>query len=227
MVRNSKLYLIDCKKAPSLFQKAEKSIHVTEEGIEDMETYTFWLPKEKGLEVYHKTGYSYTINTYKRCLEKISNETGGLDVVNYFQISQKEHGKREMIEESERIHQKIMMWAFDQEGNYDGTLDISSISEDVDTPKGDKTKKDGFIEYINTVTYLYQNNIPYLKIVNNRMDWNQTSDKNKQISNDEKLESYVRLASDIAKLKLTHLKAFKFAMKSYEWIYVSVDHTSE
>lgn len=100
-----------------------------------------------------------------------------------------------MVDESERIFQKIMICAFDEEGNYDGNIDLtmSVVSEESESSK-DKPTKDGFIEYINTVTYMHKENIPVLKIINNRMDWKpgNNSEENKVIKNDDEFGNYVK-----------------------------------
>jgi hypothetical protein len=67
---------------------------VTDQEIEDFKVFTFWLPKDKSTAVYNKVGHSYSINTYIRKLESITNTPDkGLDVRNYYQVIQKEHGK--------------------------------------------------------------------------------------------------------------------------------------
>jgi hypothetical protein len=221
-------------------QKADKAIYVTDEEFDNLSVFTFWLPKDKGSAVYTKNGYSYSINTYTRRVERISNSAGtGLDVEDNIQVIQKEHSKKEIVEEAERVCQKIMLWAFDEEGNFDGTLDISQMTEGVDDPKG-KTKKDGFIEYINTVTLknkydpkyennkeeevVWENKISHLKIINNRMDWkpDYESDKNKLISNDEKYENYLGISSKFVSQPSSHLHLLRHPLKSYEWIYLTL-----
>lgn len=132
---------------------------------------------------------------------------------------------KEVIEESERIFQKIMMWAFDEEGNYDGNIDMSMsvVSEDSEGSK-EKSTKDGFIEYINTVTYMHKDNIPVLKVINNRMDWKPgNSEENKVITNDDELENYIKWAFEMSRSTLNSLKLVKFPLRGYEWVYLVFD----
>lgn len=139
--------------------------------------------------------------------------------MDFVQLTQKEHGKKEIVYESPVLLQKIMLCAFDEDGNFDGTLDVSLMTEDAETPK-DKQMKDGFIEYINTITYIHENGLPKLKILNNRMDWNKQKSESKEICNDEKLNSYFTIASKFTKLKSTQARMLKMNLKGYEWVYV-------
>lgn len=144
-----------------------------------MKIFTFWLPKVKGTDVYNKNGYSYCIHTYTKKLERLENNGAGLQCIDYLQITQKEHGKKEVVEESSNIFQKLMYCAFDESGNYDGILDTSSITEDEGSK--DTPKKDGFVEFLNTITYYEDSKIPKLKIMNNRQDYNDQKSENKII----------------------------------------------
>lgn len=118
--------------------------------------FTFWIPREKGPEVYSKFGDGHLIKMLTKKGEKITNGNDGLDVKHFYQIMQKEPQKRVEIDESLRLHKQVMICAFDEDGNYDATLDSSVLVDDEET-KSEKKGKDGFREYINTVIYLLGN----------------------------------------------------------------------
>lgn len=99
------------------------------------------------------------------------------------QVTLVEHGMPNVVDAGPIVIKKMTTCAFDEAGNFDSTLDMSTIT-DRTSLKVEKTNKDEFIEYINTITYIIKDGIPIVKMYNNRMGLDQSKVENKLTSDE-------------------------------------------
>ena len=140
-------------------------IDITSKEINKFSIFTYWTGSEnKG--VYTRKGQSQYIAKYDtKCEEIINNPEKGLDVLSYYEITANDSSGTDIVERSSEYHQSINYCAFDENGTFDEMFDISHIDDgNIQT-----NPKDGFIEFINTITFKYKDRIPMLKVVNNKI----------------------------------------------------------
>lgn len=104
------------------------------------------------------------------------------------QVTLVEHGMPNVVDCGPIVIKKITTCAFDEAGNFDSTLDMSTIT-DRTSLKIEKANKDEFIEYINTITYLIKDGIPMVRMDNNRIGLDQSKAENK-LTSDEFFQKY-------------------------------------
>ena len=179
-----KLINLDAKKAPTISQKADKVIDIIDHAVNDIDVFSFWSPKERGWEIYKKSGESNYIFIWKQKLEEIINiPEKGLDTVMSDQVTLVEQNMPNIVDAGPIVIKKITICAFDESGNFDSTLDMSTIT-DRSSLKIDNKNSDGFIEYINTITFIIKDNIPIIKMYNNRIGLDQSKEENKLTQDD-------------------------------------------
>lgn len=117
MVRAILTSNLDMKKVNSLYQKADKVVSITNDEIETMQLFTYWVPTEfKNGEIYSKAGKTHIIATYTQKVEHIVNNAGnGLQMRTFIQMNQQEKDKPGILLESENIIQQVMFFVNEEE----------------------------------------------------------------------------------------------------------------
>lgn len=105
------------KKVNSLYQKADKVVSITNDEIDTMQLFTYWVPTEfKNGEIYSKSGKTHIIATYTQKVEHIVNTAGnGLQMRSFIQMNQQEKDKPGILLESENIIQQVMFFVNEEE----------------------------------------------------------------------------------------------------------------
>ena len=209
-------------KKSHLVSKADRLSQITSEEIKFLNIYNYWTYKNKSLdELYSKSGKNHFFTTFGKEVEHILNKGGNkLEVKNFLQITQKESKSKEMMLESECILQEIYLCPFDSLGTYNSCLKISDIIPNVALPE-ELVCKDGFIETINTLTYLRVDSFAQIMVMNNRIDVLGSTEENSMIHQDHQMKEYLSVASKLTSLKKNQLKLVNISYKGADSVYLA------